>query len=114
MTTEEQISNAWRKEKPSIEAQKIRSQIAHEIDVNDDIPEYVWDILDIAVQRTLSTLTRPISGVAENGLQRTTEAELTLLIDEHIDREGEGANNAARTILAKFPQIVSGKQQAEE
>lgn len=83
----ELVSKKWKKIKPSMEAQKIRAKITFDsgkYSNEDDVfmPEYIWDIVDIAIQTALNSTqskpkaetaspneptvmeTHPISGVA--------------------------------------------------
>lgn len=61
---EKMISDRWKEVKPTIAAQKIRSRLAHELDSMDELPDHVWDILDIGIQMginlSLSKLTEAL------------------------------------------------------
>lgn len=52
------VKTIWLKVKPSVEAQRIRAALSVEFDsphykhwVSDFLPDYVWDLVDIAAQR---------------------------------------------------------------
>lgn len=75
-------SDAWKREKPSIEAQKIRSAVAHEIDTLDDIPDYVWDIVDIAAERALKAALT--TQQAQSSASLPVQGDVHTVIDERI------------------------------
>ena len=55
-----QVTVKWKEVKPSIEAQKIRSALAREIDSLDEMPDYIWDVVDIAAQLGMNSTKREI------------------------------------------------------
>lgn len=67
------LSRVWRDAKPSLLAQKIRSQVAHEVDIEDIIPDYVWDIVDVAVERALSPTQPPAPQAERVDVERLAE-----------------------------------------
>jgi hypothetical protein len=60
------ITAKWKEVKPSYEAQKIRSSLLHELDSTDFMPDWVVDVVDIAIQLGMKILqpreTREVSG----------------------------------------------------
>lgn len=66
------IKPLWNATKPSREAQSIRAALSCDFDdgrypqwVSDYIPEYVWDLVDIAAQRGLDHWQREGKGSAK-------------------------------------------------
>jgi len=52
LTPDELITNLWQALQPSVEAQGIRARMASDlVTIEDELPEYVWDLIDIAAQR---------------------------------------------------------------
>ena len=49
------VKPLWKAAKPSHEAQSIRGRLSRDLDDGsyDHIPDYVWDLVDIAAQRGL-------------------------------------------------------------
>lgn len=63
------IKEAWKKAKPSHEAQLGRSQASHSFDsekaqewLSDYLPDYIWDICDIAAQFAIDAKLKQIGG----------------------------------------------------
>ena len=63
------IKPLWKAAKPSREAQSIRSRLSCDFDdgrypqwISDYIPDYVWDLVDIAAQRGLDAGTKMTNG----------------------------------------------------
>lgn len=44
----------WKQARPCIEAQNIRSRLGCDLDPKDEMPDYVWRLLDIGIQRGMN------------------------------------------------------------
>ena len=61
----QEVKDLWLKEKPSSEAQRIRSEVGAKVDRDDLAPEYVWDLLDIVAQRAIGAERQKYAAVVE-------------------------------------------------
>jgi hypothetical protein len=58
------VNDKWKEIKPSIEAQRIRSALLHELDSLDTMPEYTVDLVDITAQLGINSTKRESNGHA--------------------------------------------------
>ena len=70
---ERTVKNLWLKEKPCLDAQRIRSAVSM-VDRDDLAPEYVWDLLDIAAQRAISAEREKYAAVVEAAIRFRDDA----------------------------------------
>jgi hypothetical protein len=91
---QELVKPIWRKAKPSRLAQSIRSSLSVEFDdpqyaswVSDFMPDYVWDLVDIAAQRGIDTAIAAMPPPAEREALRIAR-EIIGALDRRVASTG--------------------------
>lgn len=105
-----EINALWRKTQPELNAQKIRAQLSLDIavSVSDSLPEYVWDLVDVAAQRGIAAENARILGLLRDPPEDVVEA-LRVAIQSKMsgaryiaDTARDGARAALSTLAGKI------------
>jgi len=109
------ITDKWKEVKPSLEAQKIRSALLHVLDSTDFMPDYVVEVVDVAIQLGMNAPKREsIADMAKRkGYSKTPQA----MADEEKRRQEKldacdcwmlGADNTAHCKTCNPTEIEGG------